>query len=40
MLRMVIEGNTKSDMTKWLKEYYLDIERVSNVIHCLYLILF
>ena len=30
MLRMVIEGNTKSDMTKWLKDYYSDIERVSG----------
>ena len=40
MLRMVIEGNTKSDMTKWLKEYYSDIERVSNIIHCLMLFYF
>lgn len=40
MLRMVIEGNTKSDMTKWLKEYYSDIERVSNIFHCLMLFYF
>jgi hypothetical protein len=32
MLRMVIEGNTKSDMTKWLKDYYSDIERVSGAL--------
>lgn len=31
MLRMVIEGNTKSDMTKWLKDYYSDIERVGPI---------